>query len=1052
MLKHKFPKFVSILLCFLFLLQQSGFAQLAIELNIAGHLSAMANSLTADKFRPIHLRYLQYLPRDNSFKLFLDKGDQFPNFVLTMGKGLKQPADNPKLKEETQTLLNYFFIGLALPNSSFWVNLRPDAADNIIDEYLSKTDVGRIMLEADLQLKRDTASFTSPTTPEGRIYWDKLYKKAEELYGYDNVTIPTLTRPWIVPGEIIIRETLNSPSVYIYKATLKVMLESDYLKEAPSQDRGPALAAGNNPYAFPDTRSRALNEYSSQLIRELIIPKLTREVNSSKRYALLRQAYYSLILAQWFKARHKSQAMAEGAAISSIIDSNNLTRLTSQEPWSKTTYFKAYQKSFAEGEYNIKEPVYTPTGQSIRSYFSGGLMLGSAELSRAITGSSPVGDKLVIISPQKFTPSERMEEVVVSASSSVIEGPDSRVGPVASPAALYFDPDQAKAMDLLKIDSRAWVVFADMLKLSLRNHYYGKEIADIFIADAIRIAKKVLSRSGGIGFRLGDRSDEIAMVLPGSLKDEEIKKILQAVQWEIKKEYQNYYIARLPDGMVEQIKSSEGVREAQRSAREGLKGIGEYVTTVFFEKDSGDINGRSTLDRILKESGQSPGVGEVEEALPPYLPAGAAELQGSGDIESKLEASLKEAEILQRAAKEEGQMAGVKGLIERPQRKEGASLPDSVFSNIGEYRGKLEALLQPLREFAEKSYGDNAAKQVQLDNGYAAFMRKNLYLILRYAMDKMKSSDSFIFAVRGPPDNFYIVTASKGKWQVTAVRQNILTPEGSTLGRDFRAIITGSGRGLMAQGKFPFKVINDFDALGHYFGNQLIKLVNIYLLYVLNNQIQRDNNGILDEASISQALTAVSKNINDLLSEHGFGFSVSFEAVSVTSDDFSGRETAAGIAAKALDIIEKLNAASRTVDIPANSGRFYSQYRGRWQEVEEEIDSIAARRATNAKTGLDEAHRIFNAEPVFIPEEAAGDFALQAAGSSPLAKAPTQADVGGIDLRFLPIITQAMSNLQVSLHQGALSTKELLGINLIQEWQDIQKMVEAGIIPSTDRL
>ena len=52
--------------------------------------------------------------------------------------------------------MKYFFIGLALPNEKFWVNLRPDSPDNILDPDLEKTDIGRIFLEADLQLKKDT--------------------------------------------------------------------------------------------------------------------------------------------------------------------------------------------------------------------------------------------------------------------------------------------------------------------------------------------------------------------------------------------------------------------------------------------------------------------------------------------------------------------------------------------------------------------------------------------------------------------------------------------------------------------------------------------------------------------------------------------------------------------------------------------------------------------------------------------------------------------------------------------------------------------------------
>jgi len=365
---RKFPKIFYFLVCFLLIFEQSGFAQVAGELNIAGHLSALHNALTVEKFRPLHLRYLSYDSLNNNFKLLLDKGD----FI----KGLSPQGIVPdkELRDETKTLLNFFFIGISLPNDSFWVNLRPDSPDNIIDSYLAQTDAGKILLEADLQLKKDTANFTSPRTPEGKEYWNKLYQKAGELFGSENITIPTLTRPWIVPNEIIIRESTDN--AYIYKATLKVMLEQDYLKDSTT-------------YNFADARLKQLNEYSSQLIRETIIPKLTKDVNTAKRYAPLRQVYYSLILAQWFKQKFYGQ----GGMYSRLIDKRNLTGLTSKEDWSKTTYFQAYQKSFQAGEYNIKEQVYSLGAQTIRNYMSGGIALGeiSKTIARsAITSSKPM--------------------------------------------------------------------------------------------------------------------------------------------------------------------------------------------------------------------------------------------------------------------------------------------------------------------------------------------------------------------------------------------------------------------------------------------------------------------------------------------------------------------------------------------------------------------------------------------------------------------------------------------------------------------------------------
>ncbi|MEK6568252.1 MAG: hypothetical protein AABZ27_05925, partial [Candidatus Omnitrophota bacterium] len=120
---------------------------------------------------------------------------------------------------------------------------------------------------------------------------------------------------------------------------------------------------------FNDPRLKELNQYSTQLIRELILPRLTREVNTSRKYAQLRQVFFSLILSRWFKDRFKGKI----GQYSQLIDSRNLDNLTSKEAWSKDYYFNQYKKSFQQGEYSLKEQITTPTGQVIRSYVSGGI-------------------------------------------------------------------------------------------------------------------------------------------------------------------------------------------------------------------------------------------------------------------------------------------------------------------------------------------------------------------------------------------------------------------------------------------------------------------------------------------------------------------------------------------------------------------------------------------------------------------------------------------------------------------------------------------------------
>ncbi|HQJ15355.1 MAG TPA: PEP-utilizing enzyme [Candidatus Omnitrophota bacterium] len=332
-----FRKITAFLVVFCLVFEQSGFAQVAPQINIPAYL---AGYLSPDRFRPVHLRSISFDQTTHNFNLLVDKGDV---------KKL-QPS---QLEETTRQLFQYFQIGLNLPNSMFWVNLRPDDPAHIIDPYLEKTDLGRVLLEADLQLKKDMAARTSPDTKEGKAYWNRLYAKAEELFGQSDLEIPTVTRPWIVPGEIIMAQSQDS--AYVYKATLRVMLEQDYLKDAPQF----------NPN---DARFKELNEYSSRIIREEILPKLTRQVNSARRYAGLRQAYYSLILAQWYKQKTPKPAVA-------TIDSRNLDGLTSKQQWSKQAYYQAYKKSFEQGEYNKEETVPGPGGLTIRRYFSGGIKI-----------------------------------------------------------------------------------------------------------------------------------------------------------------------------------------------------------------------------------------------------------------------------------------------------------------------------------------------------------------------------------------------------------------------------------------------------------------------------------------------------------------------------------------------------------------------------------------------------------------------------------------------------------------------------------------------------
>ena len=269
------------------------------------------------------------------------------------------------------------------------------------------------------------------------------------------------------------------------------MLEQDYLNN--DNGRGRLVSA---PYKFDDPRLKELNTYSSQLIRELIIPKLIKEVNTSKRYAPLRQVYYSLILASWFKARNQGK----DNQYARIIDRKDLTNLASKESWSKDTYFNAYQKSFKDGEYNIQEPVYTPYGQTIRSYFSGGIAnLAPAVAPRGSVSQVDSNVTMVLVEPAaRELPADQVKKLV-SAEAEGTADPDGLniiTGQPQSPAALREDLRQKAraALTGLVPGSDLDALVDNLLDAIVQAHLVGKDGQGVYTEKEIGEKTRILER------------------------------------------------------------------------------------------------------------------------------------------------------------------------------------------------------------------------------------------------------------------------------------------------------------------------------------------------------------------------------------------------------------------------------------------------------------------------------------------------------------------------------------------------------------------------------
>lgn len=244
-----------------------------------------------------------------------------------------------------------FFTWLELDPSAHWVNLNPSEPDRITDARLGRTDAGRVLLEADLQLKRDTGALLHPDTPTGRTFWDELRGGC------------ALTRVWIVPAPARVRT--EGDQLYILDAPLDVRMESVYRSDVPTSFPRPCPQA-----------DEATESHNERLFHDLVLPRLKKNVNSAPQYADLRRVYLARVAAEWYRDLSRSQDTAYG----DLVGGEDVGPWATKSDWRPRDTFDAYVESATEGEFDI-ERQETRDGVVYRGmYFYGGVDLSAVTL------------------------------------------------------------------------------------------------------------------------------------------------------------------------------------------------------------------------------------------------------------------------------------------------------------------------------------------------------------------------------------------------------------------------------------------------------------------------------------------------------------------------------------------------------------------------------------------------------------------------------------------------------------------------------------------------
>lgn len=292
--------------------------------------------------------------------LTIDQQDPF-KFDFLMRKGDLPMSDEEKMVAY-KDIIKFFLASLTVPDTDQWVNLSPYEGDRLINENFGMTEMGRELLAQDYLLKQLTASLIHPDTEVGKKFWSEIYRKANELYGTTDIPIDTFNKVWIIPDDAVVFEQGNT--AYLMSQHLKVMTERDYV--AMKQQEGQESPVQARQLEGSKAELAAL---SSEVMRNVVVPAIEKEINEGKTFAGLRQVCSAMILATWYKKALKETILGKVYA-----DQGKLQGID-QDPRNNEAIYARYVEAFQKGVFNlIREDVDTYSQELIpRKYFSGGI-------------------------------------------------------------------------------------------------------------------------------------------------------------------------------------------------------------------------------------------------------------------------------------------------------------------------------------------------------------------------------------------------------------------------------------------------------------------------------------------------------------------------------------------------------------------------------------------------------------------------------------------------------------------------------------------------------
>lgn len=313
-----------------------------------------------------------------------------------------------------------FFTFMALDPNLFWVNLRPDEPDRIVDATFGRTQAGQILLEADLLMKNTSAKLKQGDTDLGKRFQDSLQGRKCFLG----------RRQWIEPLPATVHE--DGGQLYIIDTPLTVNV---------GHDNGYDISPGTDPCTDQDPAITASN---GKLYEDMIMPAVIDRVNHGPEFADLRRVYASRVAAEWFRKRNATKP----TAYAKVIGSGNIDKWTF--PWDPREVFNRFLDSYHNLPYTYTWTEQRSDGTWTFSNRYGGVdfsklelkEIGDAEFNQNQPGTARAASQSLFTAQTTSTPGQAGTRVWLGGMSS--QRPMSSVW--KGDPALFVQPPQAIAL------------------------------------------------------------------------------------------------------------------------------------------------------------------------------------------------------------------------------------------------------------------------------------------------------------------------------------------------------------------------------------------------------------------------------------------------------------------------------------------------------------------------------------------------------------------------------------------------------------------------------